>query len=117
MWTVLWPDGMVIVPTANVDDHGVLWMKFPWWRGRGVTGRLEVSGHEVSTGAIIESEIPDGHGVTGFQASGLGFSRPGCYTITAGAGVARLTVVTRVRLASGERDMPHWNALQVRVRR
>lgn len=101
IWTVLWPDGTVIVPAENVDDRGVLWMKFPWWRGDGVVGRLEVSGHEMSTRAIIESDVPDGYGMTGFQASGLGFPKPGCYTITAGAGGARLSIVTSVRLAAG----------------
>jgi hypothetical protein len=100
IWTVLWPAGTVVVPAANVDDRGVLWMKFPWWRGRGVNGLLAVSGREASTGAAIETDVPV-YGATGFQASGLGFPGPGCYEISARAGDARLTIVTRVRLAAG----------------
>jgi len=98
IWTVLWPDGTVVIPLENVDADGVLWMKFPWWRARSVKGRLEISGQEVSTGSIVVSDVPDGYGQTGFQASGIGFPRPGCYSITARAADARLTFVTRVRL-------------------
>jgi hypothetical protein len=99
IWTVLWPDGTVIVPPDNVDAAGVLWMKFPWWRGPGVAGALQVSGRELTSGAMVVPDVPD-YGPTGFQASGLGFPRPGCYEITAVAGDARLTVLTRIQLGS-----------------
>jgi hypothetical protein len=101
LWTVLWPHGTVIVPLENVDAAGVLWMKFPWWRGPGVEGRLRVSGREVSTGTAIRPDVSDAYGSTGFQATGIGFPTAGCYEISAVAQRARLMIVTRVRLEDG----------------
>jgi hypothetical protein len=101
IWTVLWPDGTVIVPPDNVDAAGVLWTKFPWWRGPGVVGPLKLWGRALPSGAMVLSDIPDGYGSTGFQASGLGFPTPGCYEITAIVGDARLTLATRVRMGAG----------------
>jgi hypothetical protein len=72
-------------------------MKFPWWRGPDVNGGLQLSGRELSKGAEIIPDIPDGYGPTGFQASALGFPTPGCYEITAMVADARLRIVTRVR--------------------
>ena len=97
LWTVLWPDGTVPIPPENVDADGVLWMKFPWWRGKAIVGRLRVIGTDVATGASLVADIPD-YGETGFQASGLGFAGEGCWDIVATAGGARLELVTRVRL-------------------
>ena len=97
LWTVLWPGGVVLIPPENVDADGVLWMKFPWWRGEGIVGRLRVTGSEAATGASLLADIPD-YGETGFQASGLGFAGEGCWDIVATAGGARLELVTRVRL-------------------
>src|SRR5919197_18362 len=78
---VLWPDGVVYIPAANVDADGTMWMKFPWWRGEGVSGHLRIHGQERSTGAAIRSDFSH-YGLTGFQASGIGFPGPGCYEVT-----------------------------------
>ena len=98
IWTSLWPDGTVIVPPENIDPGGVLWMKFPWWRGPRIAGTLVISGREASTGRRISSDVPDGYGQTGFQASGLGFPGPGCYSVTGRVDDAALSFVTQVRI-------------------
>jgi len=90
-----------MVPPDNVDVAGVLWTKFPWWRGPGVVGLFKLLGRELPSGAMVLSDVPDGYGSTGFQASGLGFPTPGCYAITAIVGDARLTLATRVRMGAG----------------
>jgi hypothetical protein len=99
LWTVLWPNETVLIPPDNIDKKGVLWMKFPWWRGPGVSGRLQVIGTRLdATVPPLQLQMSD-YGPTGFQASALGFSTPGCWEVTGSAGSAKLTFVTRVALA------------------
>jgi hypothetical protein len=99
LWTVLWPNETVLIPPDNIDEKGVLWMKFPWWRGPGVSGRLQVVGTRLdATVPPLQLQMSD-YGPTGFQASSLGFSSAGCWEVTGSAGSAKLTFVTRVALA------------------
>jgi hypothetical protein len=100
LWTVVWPNETVVIPVENIDENGVLWMKFPRWRGPGVSGTLQVVGTRIdATVAPLKMEMSD-YGPTGFQASALGFSSEGCWQVTGSAGAATLTFVTRVALAS-----------------
>lgn len=97
IWTALWPDGVVWVEPSQVDSLGRPTMKWPWWRG--VEGALELSGRRLDrTAPPMQAQIPDGYEPTGFQPSGLIFSQPGCWEVTARLGEASLTFVTEVRL-------------------
>jgi hypothetical protein len=99
LWTVLWQNETVMIPLENVDENGILWMKFPWWRGPGVSGTLQIVGTRLdATAAPLIADVPDGYGLTGFQATGVGFSSEGCWRVTGSAGSAKLTFVTRVAL-------------------
>jgi len=97
LWTVLWPEGVVYVPPDGVEPDGSLGMKFPWWRGPDVSGALTITGHEITRALPIRTDVPDGYGDTGFQATGIQFPAEGCYTVTARAADAELTFVTLVR--------------------
>jgi len=100
IYTVLWPDGVVVFEPGGpgeLRDDGSLAMKWPFVRGEGVSGELSVEGRSLHRpGLRISAEIPDGYGTTGFQATALVFPEPGCWEVTARAGDASLTFVTRV---------------------
>jgi hypothetical protein len=95
----LWPRGLVLVPPDDVRGDGSLGMKFPWWRGPGVHGRLHISGRELTTGIPVRADT-GGYGDTGFNASGIVFPVAGCYEITGEADGATLTFVTMVQPCS-----------------
>lgn len=91
----LWPDGKVIVSPSQVREDGWLYMKFPW--NRGVSGELTITGRRLDAPAPpVESRVPDGYGVRGFQSSGIFFPTEGCWEITGQVGDASLTFVTLV---------------------
>jgi hypothetical protein len=100
----LWPNGTVIFKPGGagvVMRDGSLAMKFGWTRG--VRGRLTVSGHRLDGDAPpLRSQIPCCYGEsgeTGFQASQLIFSTPGCWEVSAQVGDredSKLTFVTKV---------------------
>lgn len=102
LWTVLWPDGLIEFGEGRpgrIGADGALGMKFPWWRGEGVRGRLEISGRRLDGDAApAYGEVPDGYGDTGFQAAGVVFPTEGCWEITGSVGDAELTFVQFVRL-------------------
>ncbi|HLC03673.1 MAG TPA: hypothetical protein VJK02_11595 [Anaerolineales bacterium] len=78
-------------------------MKFPWWRGEGVVGKLEIKGRRLDGHAPpLRAEIPEGYGDTGFQSSSLIFPTAGCWEVTGHAGDAELTFVTRVVGSEGQ---------------
>jgi hypothetical protein len=98
IWTVLWPDGRVVFEPGGpgfVLEDGSLAMKFPWWRG--VKGKLIIEGRRLDSSAPpLRANIPDGYGDTGFQATSLIFSTPGCWEVTGRVGKASLTFVVHV---------------------
>ena len=102
IFTIPWPNGTVIFspngPGAKEPD-GSLGMKWPWYR--------TVEGDVVITGRRLDEKAPpprtvvlrgneDGYGETGFHPSGLWFSGPGCWEMTAAIGDESLTFVTLV---------------------
>lgn len=101
IWTVLWPDGLIEFGEGrpgSIGDDGVLAMKFPWWRGEGVRGRLRISGRRLDGEAPPAfGEVPDGYGDSGFQASSILFPTEGCWEITGSVGDIELTFVQYVR--------------------
>jgi hypothetical protein len=71
-------------------------MKFPWWRGDGISGQLEISGRSLENDSPpLEAIIPDGYGDTGFQSTAIVFPSEGCWEITGRAGDAELTFIVR----------------------
>jgi hypothetical protein len=92
LWTVLPPTG--VIRQAPRRD-GSIRQKFPWWRG--VPGGLKITGRRIHAASpTLRVNVPDGYGMTGFQASGLIFPREGCWRVTASVGTASLSFVTYV---------------------
>lgn len=95
LWTVLWPDGKVIMEPHNIEADGSFSMKWGFYRG--VTGALTVEGRRLDADAEpLRAEIPEGYGYTGFQVAGLIFPTTGCWEVTAHVGESSLTFVTEV---------------------
>jgi hypothetical protein len=102
LFTSLWPAGTILATSEYVRADGSIGMKFPWWRGPGVRGRLHITGRRLDAAAPpLQAEIPSGYGPTGFQATGLLFPTEGCWEVTGQAGAASLTFVTRVLKVTG----------------
>jgi hypothetical protein len=98
IWTALWPDGVVVADPDQVDSSGAIHMKFPWWRGPSISGKMEIEGRRLDASAPpLIADVPEGYGLTGFQASALIFASPGCWQVEAHVGSATLQFVTLVR--------------------
>jgi hypothetical protein len=95
LFTVLWPEGNILMGPHNVEPDGSLSMKFVWWRG--VKGQLSIEGRRLDADAPpLRASIPDGYGDSGVQASALIFPTEGCWEVTGRVGDAALTFITRV---------------------
>jgi hypothetical protein len=72
--TGLWDSGEIRADPRFVEADGSIGMKFAWWRapGVGAAGDLQITGHELRTGAAFVPSIPDGYGQD-FQATGSPF--------------------------------------------
>ena len=105
LWTALWPNGTVVFSPSGpgeIREDGSLAMKFPWWRGSGVRGKLEIKGHRLDgESSPAHGEIPSGYGDTGFQASGIVFPSSGCWEITGRVADAQLVIIQRVVRTGG----------------
>jgi len=103
----LWPDGNVVFRPGGpgfVTSDGALGMKFGWQRG--VRGQLRIQGRRLDApSSPLRSEVNNGYGEIGFQASYVIFPEPGCWEVTGRAGDASLTFVTLVtKIGEG----PSW---------
>ena len=97
LWTVLWPKGTATVPPQNVQRHGRLYVKIPWWRGPGSDGTLTIRGRRLDRPApALRADVPTGYGDSGFQASALLFPTVGCWQVIGKAGKGRLTMVMQI---------------------
>ena len=95
LWTVLWPDGKVIMEQHNQEADGSFSMKWGWWRE--ITGPLTIEGHRLDTDAEpLRAFIPDGYGDTGLQITAVIFPTTGCWEVTGRVGESSLTFVTEV---------------------
>jgi hypothetical protein len=91
----LWPDGIIAADPRFVDKDGHAGMKFGWWHT--VAGKLQITGRRRDAQAPPAiGSVPDGYGITGFQASGVTFPTEGCWEITGTVGSSSLTFVTFV---------------------
>jgi hypothetical protein len=108
----LWPEGTIVFKPGGagfVTRNGALGMKFGWMRG--VSGTLKITGRRLDGEAPpLRSEVPDGYGDRGFQATYLIFPTPGCWEVTGHVGDSSVTFVTKVvKIGDGppwRRDVP-----------
>jgi hypothetical protein len=100
LYTTLWPKGEIEFRPSGpgeIREDGSLAMKFPWWRGEGIRGPIEVSGKRLDRpGQGVTVETPAGYGDTGFQASALVFPSEGCWEVRAQSDGAELIFVVKV---------------------
>lgn len=101
LFTVLWPDGTVVIPASGVDRDGIGWMKFVFQREGAAEGELRIGGRRIGAEpsdplGVVRADIPDGYGTTGVQATAIGFPTEGCWEVIATSGSAQLRFVTRV---------------------
>jgi hypothetical protein len=103
-----WPNGEVVFRPGGpgfVTSDGALGMKFGWYRG--VRGRLTIEGRRLDGDAApLRSEVNNGYGDSGFQASYVIFPTPGCWEVTGRVADASVTFITRVVKIS---DGPSWH--------
>jgi hypothetical protein len=103
-----WPEGEVVFKPGGpgfVTSDGALGMKFGWYRG--VRGRLTIEGRRLDGDATpLRSEVNNGYGDTGFQATYVIFPTPGCWEVTGRVADASVTFITRVvKIGEG----PSWH--------
>ncbi len=98
----LWPKGKLVAGPlpdgaiwASIEPDGSIVAKLGWWRG--VAGKLAIGGRRLDASAPpLRAHVPDGYGVTGFQATGIIFPTAGCWKVTGKVGGASLTFVVLV---------------------
>ncbi len=108
----LWPNGTVVFKPGGAGfqtKEGALGMKFGWTRS--IQGKLNVTGRRIDADAprlrFATNQTNDAHS-SGFLASYLIFSTPGCWEITAQIGDrvdSKMTFVTQVEKVG---DGPPW---------
>jgi hypothetical protein len=70
-------------------------VKFAWWRI--AHGALAIATRRLDAVTVQQSpNVPDPYGDTGFQASSLNFSSPGCWQVSGTVGGKALTFVVNV---------------------
>jgi hypothetical protein len=98
----LWPHGRLVAGPlpdggswALIEPEGSIDAKLGWWRG--VEGKLAIAGQRLDGPAPpLRAHIPDGYGVSGFQATGVIFPTEGCWKVTGTVGAASLSFVVSV---------------------
>ncbi|MGH7490479.1 MAG: hypothetical protein ACREMY_33430, partial [bacterium] len=96
LWANVWPDNIVQPRSSDVDTKGYIEVKFAFWRAA-PGGPLRLSARRLDAAAPpATSDVPGGYGDTGLQASGINFPTPGCWEITATAGLNSFTFVTEI---------------------
>ena len=91
LWVEL-PTGSAVVKLAGED----LSEKFPWVRL--IRGQLTIDGRRLDgPAAPVKSDVPDGYGPRGFQATGIGFPEPGCWEIAGRIAGWHLTFIVEAR--------------------
>ena len=93
LWVAMPPSNVVVTESSS---GGTIQTKYPWWRS--VAGTLRIEGRRLDGPAagLRATDVPDGYGATGFQASAVTFPTEGCWEVTGRVGTASLTLVTLV---------------------
>ena len=105
----LWPNGTVVFKPGGAGfqtKEGALGMKFGWTRG--IRGKLNVSGRRIDAAPPLRFETGTPDSDSGFLASYLIFSTPGCWEVTAQIDDredSKIKFVTRVEKIG---DGPAW---------
>ncbi|TMC46970.1 MAG: hypothetical protein E6J26_11785, partial [Chloroflexi bacterium] len=74
-------------------------VKVGWWRS--APGKLSIEGKRLDApGPPLRADIPDGYGVSGFQATGIDFPTEGCWQVTGKVSDKSLTFVVQVHPAT-----------------
>jgi hypothetical protein len=97
LWTTLWPKGVAVFSPGGsgvIHSDGSLEMKFPWMRA--TSAPLVITGRRLDAAAPPLKATLAEHYDSQFQPSSLIFSTTGCWEVSARAGTATLTFVTRV---------------------
>ena len=95
LWTVLPADGKIWAAPNYILPDGSTDIKFPWWRG--IHGALNITGRRLDMPAPpLRADIPEGYGLSGFQASGVIFPTEGCWEVTGRVSNVSLIFVTLV---------------------
>lgn len=77
------------------NPDGSYAQKFMWWRL--AEGNLVLTAHSVGEpGLTAETDVPDGYGSRGFQATGVNFPTEGCWRVTGELGDQAVTFVVAV---------------------
>jgi hypothetical protein len=96
LWTVFDREGVLSGSVwGTVHPDGSVTIKFPWWRA--VRGSLRISGTRIDgTKDYLKAHVPEGYGLSGFQASDITFSHVGCWRVRGQAGKGSLEFVLRI---------------------
>ena len=96
----LWPDGTIVFRPGGagfVYPDGTVGMKIAWYRGKGVYGKLAITGKRLDAVAPpLRAEISSAYSDTGFQPSEVIFPTEGCWQVTGTVAAASVSFVTRV---------------------
>ena len=90
----LGPSGVIKAGPQLINKDGSIGVKFGWWQS--VRGDLRISGRRLdATAGHLRADVLQ-YGMTGFQPSGVTFSKEGCWRVTGRVGATSLTFVTLV---------------------
>ncbi len=96
----LWPNGTIVFRPGGagfVYPDGSVGMKIAWYRGKGVYGKLAITGKRLdAVGPPLRAEISSAYSDTGFQPSEVIFPTEGCWQVTGTVAAASVTFITRV---------------------
>lgn len=100
LFTSLPPRGVFETAPEMISATGTIRLKFPWWRA--VHGRLHLTGWRYGRKAqSIRTQVPDGYGLDGFQATSLFFRGPGCWVVNGRVGAdASMRFIIQVAIPS-----------------
>jgi hypothetical protein len=111
LWTQLPLNGRMVVSAAHppppgtffgqIHADGSISEKFPWWGARSAGSRLTLTGTRLDTRSrsLHASVVPSTAHSPHFWATRLTFATPGCWSVTARAGMAKLSFVISVAAA------------------
>jgi hypothetical protein len=95
LWTLLPPEGKLLISAEKAQPDGTLSQSWPWWQW--VEGQLTITGRRLDAPAPpLGTNISGGEEKIGLQSSELFFPDEGCWEITGKVGNAELTFVILV---------------------